>query len=116
MLVGKGEVDRFLTEAEIRELMAQALDGAALDGRRVLVLIPDRTRTAPIPQMFRLFHELLSHRTAALDYLVALGTHQPLDDAAINQLVGVTAGERATTFAGINIFNHRWGLPETFTT
>jgi lactate racemase len=115
MLVGKGEIDRFLTEAEIRELVAQALDAAALDGKRVLILIPDRTRTAPIPQMFRLFHELLSPRTAALDYLIALGTHQPLDDAAINQLVGVTAAERATTFAGINIFNHRWDLPETFT-
>ena len=77
MLAGKGEVDRFLTEAEIRALMVQALDTVALDGKRVLILIPDRTRTAPIPQMFRLFHELLSQRPAALDYLIALGTHQP---------------------------------------
>src|SRR5436305_2031047 len=116
MLTGKGYEDGFLTEAEIRELMAEALGVARLDGKRVLILIPDRTRTAPIPQMFRLFHELLGQRAAALDYLIALGTHQPMNEAAINQLVGVTAEERATVFAGVRVFNHRWDVPETFTT
>ncbi|HJQ25404.1 MAG TPA: lactate racemase domain-containing protein [Blastocatellia bacterium] len=114
MLISKGYEDGFLTEAEIRQLMAEALDAARLAGKRVLILIPDRTRTAPIPQMFRLFHELLGAQVAALDYLIALGTHQPLNEAAINQLVGVTAEARATTFAGVRIFNHRWDLPETF--
>ncbi|HKQ04738.1 MAG TPA: lactate racemase domain-containing protein [Blastocatellia bacterium] len=116
MLIGKGYEEGFLTEAEIRGLMSEALAAAELDGKRVLILIPDRTRTAPIPQMFRLFHELLGGRVAALDYLIALGTHQPLNEAAINQLVGVTAQERATVFAGVRIFNHRWDVPETFTT
>ncbi|HKP11752.1 MAG TPA: lactate racemase domain-containing protein [Blastocatellia bacterium] len=116
MLIGRGYEDRFLTEAEIRELMRQALAAARLDGKRVLILIPDRTRTAPLPRMFRLFHELLGGRVAALDYLIALGTHQPMSDAAINQLVGVTAQERATKYAGVNLFNHRWDEPETFAT
>jgi nickel-dependent lactate racemase len=116
MLIGKGYEEGFLTEAEIRGLMSEALAAAELDGKRVLILIPDRTRTAPIPQMFRLFHELLGQRVAALDYLIALGTHQPLNEAAINQLVGVTAQARATVFAGVRIFNHRWDVPETFTT
>src|SRR5690349_21950018 len=116
MLIGKGYEDRFLSEAEIRELMRQALAAAPLDGKRVLILIPGRTRTAPIAQMFRLFHELLGGRVAALDYLIALGTHQPMDEASINQRVGVTAEERATRYAAVNIFNHRWDEPETFTT
>src|SRR5689334_10361718 len=116
MLIGKGYEDRFLSEAEIRELMRQALTAAALDGKRVLILLPDRTRTAPIAQMFRLFHELLGGRVAALDYLIALGTHQPMDEASINQLVGVTAEERATRYATVNIFNHRWDEPQTFAT
>lgn len=114
MLTGKGYEDGFLTEAEIRELMAASLDAARLDGKRVLILIPDGTRSAPIPQMFRLFHELLGRRAAALDYLIALGTHPPMSEAAINRLVGVTPEERATRFAGIRIFNHRWDLPESF--
>src|SRR5438067_8788716 len=116
MLIGKGYEDGFLTEAEIRRLMAEALDAMRLDGKRVLILIPDRTRTAPIPQMFRLFHELLGARVATLDYLIARGTHPLMSEAAIDQLVGVTAEERATIFAGVCVFNHRWDVPETFAT
>jgi len=49
----------------------------------VLIIIPDSTRTAPIPQMFRLFYEALGKDVAALDYLIALGTHKPMDQEAI---------------------------------
>ncbi|HEX6623497.1 MAG TPA: lactate racemase domain-containing protein, partial [Pyrinomonadaceae bacterium] len=114
MLVGQGYEDRFLDEPEIRELMRSALAGTETEGRRVLVIIPDSTRTAPIPLMFRLFHEQLAGKTAALDYLIALGTHMMMSDEAINKLVGVTAEEREGKYAGVRIFNHRWDLPETF--
>lgn len=115
MLIGTGYTDRFLSETEIRDLMASALSQAKLDGKRVIIIIPDGTRTAPIPMMFRLFHELLIGRVASLDYLIALGTHQPMSDEAINRHLGVTAEERAAKYANINVFNHRWDLPETFT-
>lgn len=112
MFIGKGSPDRFLSESETRELMAPALSQARLDGKRVLIIIPDSTRTAPIPMMFRLFHELLSRQVAALDFLIALGTHPPMSEEAINRHVGITAEERATRFAKINIFNHRWDTPD----
>ncbi len=114
MLIGKGYEDRLLSEAEVREVMEAVLSQAGLDGRRVLIIIPDSTRTAPLPLMFRLFHEVLGQSVAALDYLVALGTHRPMDEAALNRLVGITAAEKAGRYAGVNIFNHRWDLPETF--
>jgi len=113
---GKGHTDRFLTEGEVHDLMAEALAQASLDGKRALVIIPDHTRTAPIPLFFRLFHELLGSRVALLDYLVALGTHQPMSDEALNRLVGVTAAERAKKYRDVRIFNHRWDLPDTFVT
>lgn len=116
MLIGKGYADRLLTEAEVRELTSTALAGAGLDGKRVLIIIPDSTRTAPIPHMFRLFYELLGETTAALDYLVALGTHRPMSDEALNRLVGISAAERAGQYSRVNLFNHRWDLPETFVT
>lgn len=116
MLIGKGNEDRYLAESEIRELTAAALANAKLDGKRVLIIIPDSTRTAPIPLMFRLFYEYLGDTAAALDYLVALGTHQAMSEAALNKLVGVTPEERAGKYAQVNIFNHRWDLPETFVT
>lgn len=116
MVIGQGFEERFLSKTEIRELTAQALAQANLGGKRVLIIIPDGTRTAPIPYFFRLFHELLSGQVAALDYLIALGTHPLMSEAAINRLVGVTAEERATTFAGVRIFNHDWQNPDTFRT
>ncbi len=116
MLAGSGSAERFLSEDEVRALTAQALGQVALDGKRVLVIIPDSTRTAPLPLFFRLFHELLWGRVAALDYLVALGTHQPMSEAALNRLLGLTAEERATTYGGVHVFNHHWEEPDTFVT
>ncbi len=113
-MLGKGYTDKFLTESEIRDLISPALAQANLAGKRVLVIIPDSTRTAPIPQMFRLFYEYLGETAAALDYLIALGTHQPMSEEAINKLLGLSPAERAGKYARVNIFNHRWDLPDTF--
>jgi nickel-dependent lactate racemase len=116
MIIGKGYEGGFLSEHEIHDLTAKALAQANLGGKRALVIIPDHTRTAPIPLFFRLFHELLGGRVAALNYLVALGTHQPMSEDALNKLVGVTAAERVEKYRDVQIFNHRWDLPDTFIT
>ena len=113
-MIGRGYRDRYLYEAEIRELLQAGLRDLSLADQRVLVIIPDSTRTAPVPLLFRLLHELLSGRVAALDYLVALGTHPVMSEAALNKLVGITAQERATTYAGVGIYDHRWDRAETF--
>ncbi len=111
--VGKGYNEGYLTESEIRPLMSEALAKVDLDGKKVLIIIPDSTRTAPIPLFFRLFHELLWVHVKALDYLVALGTHPPMSEEALNKLVGVSPQERETTYAGVQIFNHDWDSSDT---
>jgi lactate racemase len=113
MFIGKGYRDKYLSESEIRELMASALSEAGLDGKRVIIIIPDSTRTAPIPQMFRLFHDILSGHVARLDFLIALGTHQMMSEEAINKHIGVTPEERATKYSDVKVLNHRWDLPGT---
>ncbi len=115
-LVGRRSTTGHLSEDDVGGLVAQAFEQLSLKGQRMLVIIPDSTRTAPIPLFFRLFHEALWGRVAALDYLVALGTHQPMSEKALSRLVGITAEERRTTYAGVNLFNHRWDLPGTLTT
>ncbi len=112
MLAGKGYENGTLSESEARELVHSALARARLDGKRVLIIVPDATRTAPVPMMFRFFHQYLGHSAAALDFLIALGTHQPMDEDAINKLVGITPDQRAGEYARIRIFNHRWDQPE----
>ncbi|MBH8573858.1 DUF2088 domain-containing protein [Nostocaceae cyanobacterium CENA369] len=103
-----------LADEQVSQLVHEALADSRLDGQRILVLIPDGTRTAPIPQMFRLLYQELGDRVAALDYLIALGTHNPMSEEQINRLVGITPQERQTTFRKVQIFNHLWNKPDTF--
>jgi nickel-dependent lactate racemase len=96
-------------------LVAEALQATAaalgLDGKRTLVIIPDATRTAPIPLLFRLLGDTLGQRANRLDFLIALGTHPPLSPAAIDRLVGMDESERATHYPRSEIYNHHWDQP-----
>ncbi|MFP4057148.1 MAG: lactate racemase domain-containing protein [Candidatus Brocadiia bacterium] len=116
MAIGKGCEQGRLSEADVRQLAAQALEQTDLDGQRVLVIVPDHTRTAPIPLMFRLLCEQLRPRAERLDFLVALGTHPPMSEERLNALVGIDAEERAGEFADVGLFNHEWDQPEALTT
>jgi len=112
MVIGTGLQDGYLNKDEIQVIVRDSLVSLALDGKRVIVLIPDNTRTMPMPLMFDLFEELLSQRVSQLDYLVALGTHQPLGEAQLSKLVGrsVISGKVGCK----QIFNHEWDKPESF--
>lgn len=102
--------------AAAAEILAQTLDARAYAGKRVLVLIPDSTRTAPLPQLFRLLYEHIGASAARFDYLIALGTHPPMDEQAINAMLGVTPDERAGKFRNVGIFNHPWADPDALQT
>ena len=116
MAIGKGSTQEILTAEDVRQLLAEACEALPVDGKRVLVIIPDGTRTAPIPLFFRLLYERLGQRVAQLDYLIALGTHPPMSEEAIDQLVGVSAVERAEHYPKVHIFNHQWSQPEMLQT
>src|SRR5258708_33528680 len=105
-----------ITDNEIAEITRSALAQIDVKGKRILVIIPDGTRTAPIPQMFRLLCGELLGKVAALDFLIALGTHKPMSQTQIDKLCGVKPEEWSTTFAGVHVYNHEWDKPETFVT
>src|SRR4029453_1219085 len=79
-VVGRGMLSGHLPPEAAADLVREGLAPLPLDGRRVLVIVPDGTRTMPMPFMFDLIERLLEPRVAALDFLVALGTHQPMSD------------------------------------
>src|SRR5256886_2350766 len=116
MISGKGSTTAILTSEDVQQLVARACEPLALDGKRVLVIIPDGTRTAPIPLFFRTMYEQLGRRVAQLDYLIALGTHPPMSDEAVDQLVGVPANARVEQYPNVRIFNHQWSEPEMLRT
>ena len=110
---GLGFSDRGLSEEQVREVLDKAFVGVAVDGRRLLVLLPDGTRHAPIPMLFRLLNELVGHRASRLDFLIALGTHPAMSHEAIDRLVGMPASERAARYPNVSVFNHTWDQPGT---
>ena len=111
-MAGMGHSNRLLSEEELENTVRPALDGWDLDGKRVLTIIPDATRSGPIPKMFRLISEHLRGKAESLDFLIALGTHQLLSEEQINSLVGVGKEEWNTTFSGLEVFNHEWWKEE----
>ena len=88
MVVGEGSPTHLLSRDTIRRIVETALPFPAVDGRRVLVIVPDGTRTMPMPLMADVLGECVRPHAAALDYLVALGTHQPMTDAQLSTLFG----------------------------
>jgi nickel-dependent lactate racemase len=116
MVTGRGATTTTIGDSEVAGILEQTLAPLALDSRRVLVIIPDGTRTAPIPLLYRLLQDQLGARVSRLDFLIALGTHKPMRDAAIDRLVGLPAAERAARYPNSTVTNHRWELPESFVT
>src|SRR6266498_3971837 len=88
--------------------------GQKFVGAKILVLIPDHTRSLPLPFLFRVLVDIL-HDAKQLDFMVALGTHPPLSEESMNKLVGISAEERATTFRHIGLLNHEWNAPSELT-
>jgi lactate racemase len=111
-MTGTGRKGLRLEEPAIREICATEIGGWNVRGKRVLALVPDHTRTAPIDVMFRVLHELLAAQgVQSFDVLIALGTHPPLSDEAINQRLGITQRDRSVAFAGTKFLNHQWNDP-----
>jgi lactate racemase len=112
MTLAKSAVDRVLSHDEVRQVVAQAAAALNLAGKRVLTIIPDGTRTMPMPLMFQLLQEEIGAGAAACDYLVALGTHSLMNEVQLTRLMGRPVIDGRCGNA--RVFNHRWDLPATF--
>ncbi len=95
-------------------MLEEGLGAAVISGERVLVVVPDGTRSAPIPTLYRFLHDVLGPKVEAIDFLVALGTHPPMTDDALGRLLGTSVRDGRTDRS--RVFNHRWDLAETFVT
>ncbi|MCE5256821.1 MAG: lactate racemase domain-containing protein [Spirochaetaceae bacterium] len=101
-----------LPQDDARAVFEKAFASEHLDGKSVLFIIPDSTRSFPSNFVFTAIHGILSGKVRKLDFLIALGTHRAMSDEAINSMLGVTAEEMRSTFSDVRIFNHRWDDPD----
>jgi nickel-dependent lactate racemase len=105
---GKAASNRRLRDSDVRRIIEEAFAPVDVSQKDVLVIIPDGTRSGPIDLFFRLFYDVLGDEVGSLDYLIALGTHQPMSDEAIRAHLGVSAEEMVSRYPKTEVFNHDW--------
>src|SRR3990172_4028443 len=93
---------------EVRHLVTEACPANDYRGKRVLLIVPDGTRTAPIGLMFQSLHQQFGGVTQTFDVLIALGTHPPMTEEAICERLEISPVERRARFAQVRFFNHEW--------
>jgi nickel-dependent lactate racemase len=100
-----------VTEAQVAALVAEACPESEFKGQRLLLIVPDGTRTAPVGLLFRALHQRLGDVAKALDVLVALGTHNPMSEPAICGRLEISETERRDAYGRVRFFNHAWNDP-----
>ncbi|MEO9151783.1 MAG: lactate racemase domain-containing protein [Lapillicoccus sp.] len=109
-----GGPDGVLDPAEVSAFIRDQLAAHDVDGRSVCILVPDGTRSCPLPLLLGAVHAALVGRVTRITTLVALGTHAPMSEEALARHLGYAAGELAATYPGMTVLNHAWSDPETF--
>ena len=100
-----------LTPDQVGQLIARVCPAAAYRGKRVVLIVPDNTRTAPVGLMFKKLHAHLAPVVEKFDVLLALGTHPAMTAEAINARVEITATERTGVYRHVEFINHEWDNP-----
>lgn len=101
-----------LTPGQVAGIVGNALSPASLLGRRVLLIVPDSTRSCPLGMVFKAVHSHLADVVDSLDVMIALGTHPPMTEAAICERLELSPAERRGRYAGVRLLNHEWDNPQ----
>src|SRR2546425_10639198 len=104
-------LNRVISEHEVAEVVAKACPLENYRAKRVLLIVPDGTRTAPVGLLFQTLHRQIAALTKAFDVMIALGTHQPMSEAAICERLDISEAQRRQAYAGVRFFNHTWDDP-----
>jgi len=95
-----------IREPDLTGFLAEALGDVGRVGDHVLAVVPDDTRTLPMPTIFEGLKELVLPRVGRLTVLIALGTHPPMSPAQLDAHLG-PGWERS----GIVVRQHEWRNP-----
>jgi len=102
---------QLLDAEQVRIFIARALPAADFVGKKVLLIVPDGTRSCPLGMLFKAVFEELGSATMALDVMIALGTHVAMSEQAICERLEITLEERRDKYEGVRFFNHEWDNP-----
>ena len=113
VLGGSGSI---LAPGDVTGFIAAQLADAPVDGRSVCILVPDASRSCPLPLVLTAVTQALRGRASAVTVLIALGTHQPLSEDALAHHLGYPPGQADVRYPGVRILQHEWDDAATFAT
>ncbi len=114
MVIERQNKNSSVSNDEAREAIGQFFAQNDYTGKKILLIIPDNTRSGPIGAIFKIIYEFLEQKAKAIDCLIALGTHPPLTEEQICKRLDITLNERRRTYARVKFFNHDWQDRRTF--
>jgi nickel-dependent lactate racemase len=115
VVIGTGGAQLDISLEQARELVEKGTPWELVEGRSVLVLTPDATRTCPLPLLITAVADTVGRLAGRMDFMVALGSHTPMSEGQILALYGITEERRAREFPHTRFLNHRWDLEGTLT-
>ena len=84
----------FLENDQTKEAICEFFEQHDCTDKRILLLVPDNTRSGPVGDIFKMIFDCIGQKAEALDCLVALGTHQPLTEEQICHRLDINAAIR----------------------
>ena len=101
---------RALSELELKEKLLEFLAQTSFSRGRLLVIIPDDTRTLPMPLLFDVLVGELLPKVKELSFLLALGTHPAMTEVQLSRHLGSRFPHPKA-----KVFQHTWQDPKTLT-
>jgi len=107
MVFGKGNEEDGINEEETKEILYEYfVEKNDFSGKKILVIIPDTTRSGPTHLFFHLILDFLSRKAKKIDFMVALGTHPQIPEEKLKNFLKISGNERT------EIFQHQWDVPD----
>ena len=103
-----------LTADQVDRFVADQLGRCDLDGRSLCVLVPDATRSCPLPLLLGAVHAAVNGRVSRLVVVVALGTHAAMTPDELARHLGYAENGLEATYPGTSVRNHEWWDDQTF--
>jgi len=97
-----------LGRADVRKIIRESLPAESFQGKKVLLIVPDHTRTAPVGLLFKEVHDWIGPVARQVDVMVALGTHPPMSEEAICRRLDLTPADKRNFYPNVTLLNHAW--------
>jgi len=105
-----------LTSEQVGNVVAGLINQSSFQDKKILCIVPDGTRTAPLGQLFQSFYDQVADQAKQIDIMIALGTHPPMSEEAILQRMEWTGEQRHGKYKNVTVLNHSWNDAATLET